>query len=173
LRVELEQDFADYVRGRLTRLHRVAYHLLGDRDRADDAVQAALVTLYRRWPRMHAVVNLDAYVHTMVVRACLADRRHWWSRVRLGTAASEVGVEGGGAGVEERMVLRTALHGLPERQRTVLVLRFLCDLPVAEVAALLGRSEGTVKSQTSYGLQALRRALGAQASVPVQQRRPR
>ena len=45
--------------------------------------------------------------------------------------------------VEQRMLLRAALRRLPERQRTVLVLRFLCDLPVLEVAALLGLAIAT------------------------------
>jgi RNA polymerase sigma factor (sigma-70 family) len=62
--------------------------------------------------------------------------------------------------VEDRLVVRAALRRLPRRQQAVLVLRFLCDLPVADVATLLGCSTGTVKSQTFDGLAALRKALG-------------
>ena len=52
MRAEQERDHVEFVRSRIPRLHRVAYLVLGDRDRADDAVQNALTVLYRRWPRM-------------------------------------------------------------------------------------------------------------------------
>ncbi|MEU7872439.1 SigE family RNA polymerase sigma factor [Dactylosporangium sp. NPDC049140] len=159
MRPEPEHDYTQYVAARLPRLHRIAYQLLGDRHRADDAVQDALTTLYQRWTRIREVRNLDAYVHTMVVRAALSDRRRFWSRVALWDSPPEVVREPDGPGVEQAMVLRQALRALPEGQRTVLVLRFLCDLPVEEVAGVLGRSEGTVKSQTSHGLRTLRRML--------------
>jgi RNA polymerase sigma-70 factor (sigma-E family) len=160
LRPDLEHDYTQYVAARLPRLHAIAYQLLGDRHRADDAVQDALTALYQRWGRMHEVRNLDAYVHTMVVRAVLSDRRRFWARVQLwASPPDEASVNAPEARVEQRMVLRDALRRLPEGQRTVLVLRFLCDLPVDEVAAVLGRSEGTVKSQTSNGLTSLRRLL--------------
>lgn len=161
MRPEQEQDYVDYVKARIPRLHRVAYLLCGDGDRADDAVQTALTTLYVRWSRMHHVTNLDAYVHTMVVRACLSEQRRAWSRVLLRDREPEL-ADNADPLVEERLLLRAALRRLPERQRTVLVLRFLCDLSVAEVAELLGRAEGTVKSQTSHGLRSLRALLDGQ-----------
>lgn len=159
MRPDREHDFSQYVQTRIPRLHRVAYQVLGDRDRADDAVQDTLTVLYQRWNRMHDVENLDAYVHTMLVRSCLSDRRRWWSRVQLWAAAPDVPVAAGDPLVEQRMLLRAALRRLPEGQRTVLVLRYLCDLPVAEVARLMNRSEGTVKRQTFSGLGNLRKVL--------------
>ncbi|MER7005436.1 SigE family RNA polymerase sigma factor [Dactylosporangium sp. NPDC000555] len=155
-----EHDFSQYIASRKQRLHRIAYHVLGDSDRADDAVQSALTVLYQRWNRMREVDNLDAYVHVMVVRECLRDRRRWLSRVHLREAPPDVPVAAADPDVEQRMLLRAALRGLPQRQRTVLVLRFLCDLPVLEVAKLLGLSEGTVKAHTARGLDALRRHMG-------------
>ncbi|MFI5916227.1 sigma-70 family RNA polymerase sigma factor [Dactylosporangium sp. NPDC051541] len=144
-------------------MHRVAYHLLGDRDRADDAVQHSLTVLYARWGRVHEIENLDGYVHTMVVRECFRDRRRWLARVRLSPVTPDVAVASAGPEIEQRMLLRAALRSLPERQRTVLVLRFLCDRPVLEVAQLLGLAEGTVKAHTARGLDALRRELGTSA----------
>ena len=158
MRAEQRHDYVEYVRSRIPRLHHVAYLVLGDRDQADDALQNALTVLYRRWTRLAEVENLDAYVHTMVVRACLAERRRPWSRVLL-RETPEGPVAGGEGRIDEQLLIRQALDRLPEHQRIVVVLRFLCDLPVAEVARMIGRSEGTVKSRTSYALTALRRAI--------------
>ena len=158
MRAEQRHDYVEYVRSRIPRLHHVAYLVLGDRDQADDAVQNALTVLYRRWTRLAEVENLDAYVHTMVVRACLAERRRPWSRVLL-RDIPDGPVAGAEGRVDEQLLIRQALDRLPEHQRIVVVLRFLCDLPVAEVARMIGRSEGTVKSRTSYALTTLRRAI--------------
>ena len=62
------------------------------------------------------------------------------------------------AGPAERMALRTALLAVPPGQRAVLVLRFVADLSVEQVAEALGCSTGTVKSQTARGLSSLRAA---------------
>jgi DNA-directed RNA polymerase specialized sigma24 family protein len=107
------------------------------------------------------VENLDAYVHTMLVRSCLSDRRRWCAKVQLRETTPDVPVAAGDPLVEQRMVLRAALRRLPEGQRTVLVLRFLCDLSLAETAAAMGCSEGTVKSQTSRALASIRQVLDA------------
>jgi len=159
VRPDREEEFAEFVTSRQQRLYRVAYHLLGDRDGAHDAVQHTLTVLYQRWSRMHDVGNLDGYVHTMVVRACLRDRRRWLSRVHLRAAVPDAAAAGADPDVEQRMVLRAALRKLPRAQYTVLVLRFLCDQPVLEVARLLGLAEGTVKAHTAKGLTGLRRHL--------------
>ncbi|MFG2043892.1 SigE family RNA polymerase sigma factor [Dactylosporangium sp. NPDC048998] len=158
MQVDDEHEYVEYVRLRLPRLHRVAYLVLGDEHRAQDAVQNALTTLYRRWSRRGQVDNLDAYVHTMVVRACLADQRRPWASVFLRAEAPDTEVAESGGLVDERLAIRQALRCLPERQRIVVVLRFLCDMSIADVAATLGRSENTVKSHTAAALRTLRDA---------------
>ncbi|BCJ54424.1 RNA polymerase sigma24 factor [Actinoplanes sp. NBRC 14428] len=153
-----DPEYVAYVHGRAAALRRTAYLLCGDTHQADDLVQETITKLYARWPRIGRVDNLDAYVHSILVRAFLDEKRRGWWKVRLGVPPERPAPPH--PGVEERAMLRAALTRVPPRQQAVLVLRFLCDQPVADVARALGCSEGTVKSQTAHGLAALRRILG-------------
>ncbi len=155
-------DYTEYVTARLPALRRVAYLLCGDEHRADDVVQVAITRLYTSWRRARDADDLDAYARAVVVRTFLNEQRRSWARIRLvGRADDLPPTLAVGPDVETREQLRIALTRVPPRQRAVLVLRFLLDLPVAEVARMLRCSEGTVKSQTSLGLAAVRRQLGA------------
>lgn len=160
-----DTGYLDYVHGRLTALRRVALMLCGDEYQADDLVQETITKLYANWPRISRADNVDGYVHRMLVHAFLDERRRGWWRVRLLGEPPErpdpVQER------EDRAIVRTALKKVPPKQQAVLVLRFLCDLPVGEVAAILGVSDGTVKSQTSHGLTALRRVLGDRVGGPI------
>ncbi|WP_433367782.1 SigE family RNA polymerase sigma factor [Actinoplanes sp. CA-142083] len=154
-----EEDYVDYVAARIPALRRLAYLLTSDSHRADDLVQQTITTLYVKWRRAQAADNIDAYVRTMLVRTFLDEKRLAWARVRLFRELPEPPpFEDGGR--EDRQVVHAALRRVPRRQQAVLVLRFFYDLPVDEVAAVLGCSAGTVKSQTSRGLATLRRLLG-------------
>ena len=157
-----ETEYTEYVTARLPHLRRLAYQLSGDAHRADDLVQESITKLYIHWARARAADHLDAYVRSIVVRTFLDERRRIWSRVRLfGTPPeSPIPASAGSAGVDDRELVRTALARLPHRQRAVLVLRYLCDLPVDEVATALRCSPGTVKSQAHHALASLRRMLG-------------
>jgi RNA polymerase sigma-70 factor (sigma-E family) len=155
-----DADYLAYVHGRATGLRRTAYLLCGDEHQADDLVQETITKLYARWSRISGLENVDGYVHTMLVRTFLDEKRRGWWKVRLGIPPDRPAPAPPPHGVEERTVLRAALTQVPARQQAVLVLRFLCDRSVADVARILGCSEGTVKSQTAHGLTALRRLLG-------------
>ncbi|GAA1625813.1 SigE family RNA polymerase sigma factor [Actinoplanes couchii] len=160
-----DDEYLAYVHGRTAELRRTAYLLCGDTHQADDFVQETLTKLYARWPRIGRVENVDAYVHTMLVRVFLDDRRRGWWKVRLTTGHTDRAAATGDP--SDRPVVRAALARLPARQQAVLVLRYLCDKPVREVAELLRCSEGTVKSQTSHGLTRLRDILGPDHREPA------
>jgi RNA polymerase sigma-70 factor (sigma-E family) len=138
--------------------YRVAYRLLGDREDAADVAQEALARASVRWSRL-VRDRADAAPWVVRVAANLALDR--WRRRK--TAARYAAVVAGGSSADrmpERVDLHRALQALPRRQRDVVVLRYVADLPEADVAAALGCSVGTVKTHASRGLAALRVALG-------------
>jgi RNA polymerase sigma-70 factor (sigma-E family) len=155
-----DEEFAAYVEQRRPQLFRAAWLLCGDAHRAEDVVQAALTRLYVAWPRVRRADSVDAYVRRAVVNAHLDEGRRPWRREQaVGERLPDVPVPAAASAVEERDALWTALRALPPGQRRVVVLRHWWGLSVDETAADLGISTGTVKSQTSAALAALRTAL--------------
>jgi RNA polymerase sigma-70 factor (sigma-E family) len=150
----------------LPRLQRLARLLAGQRHDADDLLADALAATYPRW-RDGRVDDLGAYVRTAMVHQL----GRWGRRARLALRRDHVARDwgqGGGSAerdVDERDRVLRALATLAPRRRAVVVLRFYEDLPEATIAALLGISVGTVKSQLSRGLEQLRPMLGTQDGV--------
>ncbi len=165
MKVDDENEYTAYVAARLTGWHKTAYLLCADGDRADDVVQATVTTLYRHWRRAAAADNIDAYVHRMLVRHFLSERRRGWSRVLLMPQTPDRPVPAE-TRYEDQEIVRKALAALPRGQRVVLVLRFLCDLSVDDTAAALRCSSGNVKAQTSRGIEAMRAQLGVSTNLP-------
>ncbi|WP_275423766.1 sigma factor, partial [Virgisporangium ochraceum] len=83
MRADLEREYVEYARASLDRLRRMAYVLCGDRHLAADVVQETLVRVYTNWHRVRAVEHVDAYVHRMLLRRFLEERRRPWTRIRL------------------------------------------------------------------------------------------
>lgn len=160
-----EQAFAEYFSARRDAVRRTAFLLCGDWHRADDLAQTAFVALHRHWRKVRDPQALDAYVRRTVVRAVIDESRRPWRRERfVDTVPDSAGPapdrDGLGDGVATRQALLDGLRRVPPRQRAVLVLRFLEGMDVTGAAKVLGCTEGTVKSQTARGLEALRGALG-------------
>jgi RNA polymerase sigma-70 factor (sigma-E family) len=155
-------DFSEYFAARVQRFRRVAFALCGDWHSAEDLVQAMFVQLYRRWRRVRPG-TVDAYARRILLNAFLAGRRKA-GREQVTSDPPERAAPPDHDS-HDRVDLERALTGLTPRQRAMVVLRFLEDLPVAEVAALLGVAEGTVKSQTARGVEALRAALPASTTT--------
>ncbi|MFC7493119.1 MULTISPECIES: SigE family RNA polymerase sigma factor [unclassified Nocardioides] len=157
---ERDAAFSEFVRARRTHLRRIAYAICGDWHRADDLVQTALTKLYVAWPRINRDGREEAYVRTIIVRAGIDEARRPWRRESAGLPERDRPAPAG-VPVEERSALFDALQALPVMQRKVVVLRHWLGLSVAETAAELRISEGTVKSHGHRGLEALRTALAS------------
>jgi RNA polymerase sigma-70 factor (sigma-E family) len=147
-----EQAFRDLYVARAPAMRRTAFLLCGDWQLAEDLVQVAFEKVYASWSRLR---EPEAVLRRTLVRCWVVETRRPHRRERPFDQVPERAV------VEpERESLTHALASVPPRQRACLVLRFYDDLSVAETARLLGCTEGTVKSQTSRGLEALRAVVG-------------
>jgi RNA polymerase sigma-70 factor (sigma-E family) len=161
--VSRDEDFGAYVADRRPHLYRSAWLLCGDPHRAEDLVQEALTKLYIAWPRVSRVGNIDAYVRRMLVNGHIDDGRRPWRRERLTAQLPEL-ASTPEPGLESDE-LWVALRALPAGQRRVVVLRHYWGLSIDETAHDLGVGVGTVKSQTSTALAALRRILSAEPAA--------
>jgi RNA polymerase sigma-70 factor (sigma-E family) len=153
----LDQEFLEFVQSQAAALHRMAYLLCGDWHLADDLVQETLAKSFRHWSRVQRAGNPDAYVRRMLVN----ESRRYWRRHRnaavpVNVTAQDLGVPDDAAAVTNRLALFQALLSLPARQRATIVLRYLEGMSERETAAVLGCSEGTVKSQACRALGSLR-----------------
>ena len=153
-----DADFSEFVESSIPALRRLAYLLCHDWHGADDLVQATVTRLYVRWAKAAGADNLEAYVRTMLLREFLHERRTSWARRVDLTDEPPTGASRA-PDQDAAIDLASAIRRLPPRQRAVLVLRFHLDLSVEQSAALLGCSQGNIKSQTARALAALRRTL--------------
>lgn len=153
-----EKAFAEYFAARSDMMRRTAYLLCGDWHRAEDLVQSAFVKLYVAWDRVNRHDVLDGYLRKTLVRVFLDERRlNRFRRERITGHSFEIA--GPETQSDDRLMLLRALAEVPARQRAVLVLRYWEDQSVDDTAALLNCSPGTVKSQSTRGLQTLRTIL--------------
>ena len=150
-----DQEFHAYVTQRMDRWRRSAYLMCQDWHTADDLVSVTVAKLYRHWSSVRAAENRDAYAQRVLTRVWIDERRRPWRRQEWLVDQEPEGVTVTPE-VTDRDSLAAMLASLGRRQRAVVVLRFYLDYSVEETAEILGISEGTVKSQSARGLQALR-----------------
>jgi RNA polymerase sigma factor (sigma-70 family) len=130
-------------------LLRVAYVLTGSGSTAEDVVHDVVCSVF---PRLHQLDNPGAYLRVAVVNRCRSLHRRS-VRAPQPELRQDDQLD---PGLTE---LRDELGRLPARQRSAIVLRYLCDLSDREIADALGCREGTVRSLLHRGLADLRRTL--------------
>jgi RNA polymerase sigma-70 factor (sigma-E family) len=150
--------FDEFVAARGAALWRTAWLLTGDHHRAEDLVQTALGKAWPHWRRVDDGGSFEAYVRRVMFTTYVSWwRRKWNAELPTGDLPEPTD---GTADTATRFGLQhdvaTALAALPRGQRAVIVLRYFDDLTEAQTAEVLGCSVGTVKSQASRALAALR-----------------
>lgn len=154
--------FTEFVMGRSNALFRTAVLLTRDPHSAQDLVQTALTKVWRNWDRIEG--EPEAYTRRVVLNQFLTDRSRRWTGEQPTEALPDQPVhdrleqvpDDPARVVTDRETLADAITALPPRQRAVIVLRYFHDLSEAQTAETMGTSTGTVKSQHSKALAALR-----------------
>ena len=155
--------FEQIVNVSFDRSHAVAMRLLRDSQLAEDAVQQAMVNIWRDLPRLRDPARYDAWSYKLLVRACYAEYKRaprWMPAIEEGSPAEPRSAGGYGA-VVDRDQLERGFRRLSMDHRAVIVLHHYLDLPLDEVGRALGIPVGTVKSRLHRALSEMRAALEA------------
>jgi RNA polymerase sigma-70 factor (sigma-E family) len=150
-------------------LCRLAFLLLDDRATAEEAVQDAFVRTFAGWHRLRHPERAHAYLRAAVVNQCRSRGRRRLREQRGNRRLWEAAPEGvwDTEGSADSMAVLDAVRALPPRQREAVVLRYYEDLPESDVAAALGCSLGTAKSQLAKARASLARRLGESGGAAV------
>ncbi|BCB82207.1 SigE family RNA polymerase sigma factor [Phytohabitans flavus] len=152
------ERFDAFYRDTSRRLVRYAYGLTGDAAEAQDLVQEAYARAWQRWRRLSGFDNAEAWLRIVITR--LAADRWRYLRVRRLRAATAGPPPDVPPPSEDTVLLVSAMRALPPAHRRALVLHYLLDRSVADIAAETGAATGTVKSWLSRGRAELAAALG-------------
>jgi RNA polymerase sigma-70 factor (ECF subfamily) len=154
------------------RCYAIAYLILRDVERAQDAVQQAFLLAWRELPRLRDPQRFEVWLHRLVVNACYEEfrrYRRWSTNVRALPADGPGGADST-VSIDDRDALERAFRRLTPEHRAVVVLHHHAGYPLASIAEVAGVPLGTVKSRLHYATRILREAL---ASDRVESRKVR
>ena len=149
--------FEDLCRETYGDVVRLAYVITGDRQEALDVAQEAWARAFERWRRVSRLDRPEAWVQRVAVNLAISWRRR--AKLALPQASPPDGIVHSPE-VSDPTVT-AALRTLTAAQRQVIVLRFLLDWSVEEVADALKKRPGTVRALTAQGMERLRRTIRA------------
>jgi RNA polymerase sigma-70 factor (sigma-E family) len=151
-RPRINDEFCAFVLASQARLLRFADMLVGERGRAEDLVQHAYMNTYLTWRRREPD-DPERYARRIIVHANIDwwRRRPWRERLRAEVPDQPSSADHS-ADIERRRTVLAALARLTVRERTVVVLRYYCDLTEQDIAAEMDCALGTVKSTAARAL---------------------
>lgn len=151
-----DRDFAEFYAATNRAATAQVYAMIGNWHEAQEAVQEAYARALARWRQVSTYDDPLAWVRTVAYRVSVSR----WRKAKRMVFATQQDTEGVPAPMENHVALVTGLQQLPAAQREALVLHYLADLPVAQIAAQLGVPEGTIKARLSRGRTAMAQLLG-------------
>ena len=159
--------FAALASASVDRMFAIARRILQDHERAQDAVQSALLGPWRDLPSLRDPARFEAWFYRLLVRACYEEAQKQRAfRVNVRVVPVEPAVADSTGLLADRDLLERAFRRLTVEQRAVVVLHFYLGLPLTEIAKALAIPDGTARSRLHYALRVLRAAIEAD-SRPV------
>jgi RNA polymerase sigma-70 factor (ECF subfamily) len=155
--------FEEIVRTSSDRLYAIAFRILRDRDRAEDALQTALVRMWDDLSSLRDPDRFDAWSYRLLVRASYREAERERRRSQVRTIEVRPSSDDGFTRVAEVDELERGFRRLTPEHRAVLVLHYYLGLPVVEIAETLGIPPGTAGSRLHYAVRSLRAACEAEA----------
>jgi RNA polymerase sigma-70 factor (ECF subfamily) len=150
------EGFRELYEAEFQKVVRAAYAVCGETPAAVDAAQEAFARALSRWGRLKDV----PWVVGWIVRTAMNQAKREGALQRSFDPVAVSPFQQSHSGLDERSDLVAALRSLPRRQREALVLHYVADLPLEQVAAAMGTADGTVKAHLFRGREALRGRLG-------------
>jgi RNA polymerase sigma-70 factor (ECF subfamily) len=157
-----------------SRCYAIAYRILRDVDRAQDAVQQTFLGVWQDLPRLRDPDRYEVWLHRILVNACYREAhrtRRWQATIR------PLPMDGPGGPDTTRRVddvdeIEQLFNRLSTEHRTVVVLHHYVGLPLTDIAEITGVPVGTVKSRMHNAMRNLRVVVGTDGGLDVQEARP-
>lgn len=148
-----EAEFREFYEANYGRIVAMLAAVLCDRDQAEDVAQEAFARALTRWSRIGGYELPEAWVRRVALRIAIDSGRRFRRAIKVSVrlAAQPQATDPGPGDSVAFSALGAALRRLPLREREVLALRYLCDLPVEAVARECGLPLGTVKTRLAVG----------------------
>jgi RNA polymerase sigma-70 factor (ECF subfamily) len=164
------EAFSQLVARSIGRLTAVARMIIRDEYAAQDAVQDAFIEAWRSLPGLRDPDKFEAWMRRLLVRSCFRSvrrsKRTGSLEIRL-TPGDEPAVTGLESGLHLHDQLERGLARITADQRTVIVLVYYLDLPLADAAQAMDIPLGTAKSRLNRATHALRSAIEADDREPL------
>jgi RNA polymerase sigma-70 factor, ECF subfamily len=161
--------FVELLRPRIDGLFALSHRILRDVDGAEDALQDALVVIWRDLRSLRDPARFDAWLHRVVVRECIDDASRERRRIAHVRALpnDEPTAPDGLLTLADRDQIERGLQRLTAEQRAILALHHYAGYEPTEIAGLLGIAPGTARSRLHRAHRAMRAALDADARLTV------
>lgn len=168
-----QQAFAEIVGLYQDKLYHMAFRMLGSRQEAEDVVQEAFLRVYRNLDRYDAGMKFSTWIYRIATNLCIDRLRKRKATYSLDAESTEHEGLDGYAVIpsddrtpesemllsETQRIVRQAIDTLPAKYKSVMVLRYLHDLPLQEIGEVLDMPVTTVKTRVHRGREYLRKKL--------------